>query len=53
MMTLASTVKNFLVVVMMEQGRGPNSLTHMKMKNWNGKMRKDRYQVNIPVREHS
>ena len=37
MMTLASTVKNFLVVVTMEQGRGPNSLTHMKMKNWNGK----------------
>ena len=30
--TLAKTVKNFLVVVAMEQGSGPNSLTHMKMK---------------------
>merc|ERR1711915_816202 len=34
MMTEARTVKNFLVVVMMLQGRGPNSETHMKMKNW-------------------
>ena len=32
-MTDARTVKNFLVVVMMEQGRGPKSLTHRKMKN--------------------
>ena len=32
-MTEPSTVKNFLVVVIMEQGRGPNSDTHMKMKN--------------------
>ena len=31
MMTEAKTVKNFLVVVMMEQGRGPNSDTHMNM----------------------
>ena len=34
-MTDARTVKNFLVVVMMEQGRGPKSLTHRKMKNLN------------------
>ncbi len=27
-------VMSSLVVVMMEQGRGPKSLTHMKMKNW-------------------
>ena len=33
MMTEARTVKNFLVVVIMEQGRGPNSDTHMNMKN--------------------
>ena len=33
-MTDPSTVKNFLVVVMIEQGSGPNSLMHMKMKNW-------------------
>jgi hypothetical protein len=32
MTTEARTVKNFLVVVMMEQGSGPKSLTHMKMK---------------------
>lgn len=32
MTTEANTVKNFLVVVMMEQGSGPKSLTHMKMK---------------------
>lgn len=32
-MTEPRTVKNLRVVVMMEQGRGPNSLTHMKMKN--------------------
>ena len=32
-MTEPRTVKNFLVVVTMEQGRGPNSETHMKMKN--------------------
>ena len=32
-MTEARTVKNFLVVVMMEQGSGPKSLTHRKMKN--------------------
>ena len=32
-MTEPRTVKNFLVVVTMEQGRGPNSDTHMKMKN--------------------
>ena len=31
--TEARTVKNFLVVVMMEQGSGPKSLTHRKMKN--------------------
>ena len=34
MMTDPSTVKNFLVVVTREQGRGPNSETHMKMKYW-------------------
>ena len=33
-MTEPRTVKNFLVVVTMEQGRGPNSETHMKMKNY-------------------
>jgi len=32
--TEAKTVKNFLVVVMMEQGRGPKSETVWKMKNW-------------------
>jgi len=31
--TDVSTVKNFLVVVMIEQGRGPKSLTQRKMKN--------------------
>ena len=34
MMTDPSTVKNFLVVVTSEQGKGPNSETHMKMKYW-------------------
>ena len=32
--TDARTVKNLRVVVQMEQGSGPNSLTHMKMKYW-------------------
>ena len=32
-MTEARTVKNFLVVVIIEQGRGPKSLTHKKIKN--------------------
>ena len=36
-MTEPRTVKNFLVVVTMEQGRGPNSETHMKMKNYKEK----------------
>ena len=30
-------MKNFLVVVTMEQGRGPNSETHLKMKNYKEK----------------
>ena len=33
-MTEPRTVKNFRVVVAMEQGSGPNSVTHMKMKYW-------------------
>ena len=36
-MTEPRTVKNFLVVVTMEQGRGPNSETHLKMKNYKDK----------------
>ena len=35
MMTEPRTVKNFRVVVAIEQGKGPNSLTHMKMKYCN------------------